>query len=324
MCIYQSLAMSAETETNPISAEPDQPLCQPCPTPASLRKALDEYNARARVVDLPTHFYRVRCRILGQGPTIVVNPGLASTYEGFALFLETLAKDFQTIIYDYPGDQPGDNARLSRIGHDDLVSNLFEVLDRLNIGRAFLVGISFGSTITLKALQRDPRRFPKAGIQGGFARRKFSVPEKLALKLGRLFPGTSGSLPLHETVLTYNNRLHFPKEIDDRWQHYVQQNARTPIRSLAHRLDLVTRLDLRPILPEIQTPVLLAQGNEDRIVPRPYFEELQKALPQAQGAILPLVGHQPHYTHPEALAQLFANFFLGCEEHGQCSGDQEH
>jgi pimeloyl-ACP methyl ester carboxylesterase len=306
--------MSAPSETSAETTER-----QPCPAPASLVKALAEYNAEARVIDVPTRFYRTRCRILGQGPTVVVSPGLASTYEGFALFLKTLANDYQTIIYDYPGDQPGDAARLSRISHDDLVTNLFDLLDHLNVGRAFLVGISFGSTVTLKALARDPRRFPKAGLQGGFARRKFSVPEKLALKLGRLFPGTTGALPLHETILTYNNRLHFPDVIDDRWQHYLEQNARTPIRSLAHRLDLISRLDLRPILSTIQTPVLLAQGNEDRIVPRACFEELQKTLPTAQGAILPMVGHQPHYTHPEALAQLFSSFFTGCEEHAECA-----
>lgn len=318
--------MSAEMDSAPESAETDQTPRQHCPAPASLLKALAEYNAEARVVDLPTRYYRVRCRILGQGPTVVVSPGLASTYEGFALFLKTLATDFQTVIYDYPGDQPGDGARLSRISHDDLVCNLFEIMDGLNIGRAFLAGTSFGSTVTLKALARDPRRFPKAALQGGFARRHFSLPERLALKVGRLFPGTTGRLPLHETVLTYNSRLHFPEIINDRWQHYLEQNARTPIRSLAHRLDLLATLDLRPMLAGVQTPVLLAQGNEDRIVPRRYFEELQKALPVAQGAILPMIGHQPHYTHPESLAQLFANFFVGCEEHGECAGekDQRH
>lgn len=293
----------------------------PCPVPASLRKALSEYQANAEVVDIQTRFYRVRCRILGQGPPVVVSPGLASTYEGFALFLNTLAEQFRTIIYDYPGDRPDDQARLSQITHDDLVTNLFEVIDNLDIGRAFLVGISFGSTLTFKALARDNRRFPKAAVQGGFARRAFSVPEKVALKLGRIFPGHVGALPLHERVLTYNNRLHFPSEIDDRWTHYLEQNARTPIRSLAHRLDLVSRLDLRPILAQIQTPTLLIQGNEDRIVPRRYFEELQKGLSQSQGAILPLVGHQPHYTHPEALAQLISNFFIGCEEHAECESD---
>lgn len=306
-----------EQYTDPNATQPD-PDRQGCPVPASLLKALAEFNDRAEIHDIQTSLYQVRCRVIGQGPPVVVSPGLASTYEGFALFLNTLAEQFRTIIFDYPGDRPGDSARLSRIGHDDLVTNLFELMDQLGIGRAFLVGISFGSTVTLKALARDPRRFPKAAVQGGFARRSFSIPEKVALKLGRIFPGNVGQLPLHERILTYNNRIHFPDVIDDRWEHYLEQNARTPIHSLAHRLDLLTRLDLRPLLPAIQTPMLLVQGNEDRIVPQRYFEELQKGLPQAQGAILPMIGHQPHYTHPEALAQLMSNFFIGCEEHSEC------
>ena len=297
---------------------------QPCPAPASLAKALDEYHRNAEVRKVKTRHYQATCRILGQGPPLLLSPGIASTYQGFTIFLNELAKQFRTIIYDYPGDQPGDQARLSRISHDCLVDNLFDIMDSLDIGRAFLVGTSFGSTVTLKALNRDTRRFPKAAVQGGFARRRFSPAEKVALKMGRLVPGQVGRLPLHERVLTYNNRLHFPIEIDDRWQHYLEQNAVTPIHSLAHRLDLISKLDLRPILPQIQTPVLLVQGNEDRIVPRSAFDELQKSLPQAQGVIVPLVGHQPHYTHPEAMAQVVSNFFVGCEEHAECQSKHEH
>lgn len=296
----------------------------PCPKPASLAKSLGNYERKAEVRVVETRHYRTTCRILGDGPTLIVSPGLASTYRGFSLFLETLAERFTTVIYDYPGDQPDDGAHLKRISHDSMVDNLFDMLDSLSIGKAFLAGISFGSTITFKALARDPRRFPKAAVQGGFARRKFSPAEKIALKLGRIVPGTVGRLPMHERILTYNNRIHFPAEIDDRWRHYLDENAKTPIRSLAHRLDLVSSLDLWPVLPQIHTPVLLVQGNEDRIVPRPYFDELQQALPEAQGLIVPLVGHQPHYTHPEALAQAMGQFFLGCEEHAECSAHQHH
>ena len=82
---------------------------------------------------------------------------------------------------------------------------------------------------------------------------------------------------------------------------------------------MMSRLDLRPLLPTIQTPVLLVQGNEDRIVPRLYFDELQAGLPQAQALLVPLVGHQPHYTHPESMAQLMGGYFLGCEEHAECA-----
>ena len=81
-------------------------------------------------------------------------------------------------------------------------------------------------------------------------------------------------------------------------------------------LDLVSRLDLRPTLGRITTEVLLLQGNEDRIVNRRSFDELRELLPKAQGVIMPLVGHQPHYTHAEALAQAVADWFLPCAPGG--------
>ena len=83
---------------------------------------------------------------------------------------------------------------------------------------------------------------------------------------------------------------------------------------MAHRIALLTGLDLRPILPAIPTEILLVQGNEDRIVPRRDFEVLKAALPKAEAAILPTVGHQPHMTHAEVLAQLIHQWLLPCAE----------
>jgi hypothetical protein len=119
-------------------------------------------------------------------------------------------------------------------------------------------------------------------------------------------------LPLHRRVLAWNNKAHFPEILADRWVYYLEQNGLTPIAPLSHRLDLVSRLDLRPLLPEIRTEILLLQGNEDRIVPRRHFDELRAGLPNATGVIMPLVGHQPHYTHAEALAQAIGDFLLPC------------
>ena len=79
---------------------------------------------------------------------------------------------------------------------------------------------------------------------------------------------------------------------------------------------MLTGLDLRPLLASIRTEVLVLQGNEDRIVPRPYFDELVGGLPNARGVIMPLVGHQPHYTHFESLAQAIGDHFLPCRPEG--------
>lgn len=291
-------------------ARPTRP---PCPAPADFRKEVAAYDRAASVGELALPRFRLAYRTLGEGPPLIVCPGIAGTYRGYAPMLNRLAGRFRTVLFDYPGD---DGARVGRLGHDEIVGGVFGLIEHLNIGRAFLVGLSFGSTVVLRALHREPRRFPKAAVQGAFARRNFTPAERLALRFGRLLPGTVTRLPLRRTLLAWNNRIHFADGIADRWGYYVEQNGLTPIGPLAGRLDLLAGLDLRPLLPSVAAEVLVLQGNEDRIVPRPYFDELTAGLPNARGVIMPLVGHQPHYTHFEALAQAIGDHFLPCRPEG--------
>ena len=149
---------------------------------------------------------------------------------------------------------------------------MFGLIDHLNIGRAFLVGISFGSTVILAALRREPRRFPRAAVQGAFAHAEISrSPKNGPSGWAGWSPAQSRGCRCAAQVLNYNSKPEFPAILDDRWQFYLEKNGETPIRSLAHRVDLLTRLDLSPILAEIPTEILLIQGNEDRIVSRQRF-----------------------------------------------------
>ena len=309
-----------------IGAVEPEPERRPCPAPANFRAEVFTYDSSAKVGRWDGPRYRMTYRVLGEGPPLFLIPGIASTYRVYSLLLNRLAEHFQTILYDYPGEHADDGARLGQISHDHLVDDLFRLIDHLNIGRSFLVGLSFGSTITLRALLREPRRFPRSAIQGGFAHRRFSAAERWALRLGRMIPGTAASLPLRRQILSYNSRPEFPALLNDRWDFYVEQNSLTPIRSLAHRVDLLTRFDLRPLLPTISAEVLLLQGREDRIVPHRDFEALRDAIPKAESVVMPTVGHQPHITHAEILGQLIHQFLLpcaegpgGCTERNACS-----
>ena len=160
-----------EAAEHPAESSPSRP---PCPAPANLRAEVQKYDKAARVSRWEGPRYRMTVRELGEGPPLILLPGVASTYRGYCLTLNQLASKYRTIVYDYPGDQPDDKARLGRISHDDLVDDVFGLIDHLNLGRVFLFGLSFGSTVALKTLHREPRRFPKAAIQGGFAHRRFS------------------------------------------------------------------------------------------------------------------------------------------------------
>jgi pimeloyl-ACP methyl ester carboxylesterase len=262
-------------------------------------------------------------RTLGEGPPLIWIPGIASTYRTYALTLNRLAERFQTIQYEYPGERADDGALLKKISHDHLVDDLFGLIDHLRIGRVFLVGLSFGATIVLKALHREPRRFPRSVVQGAFAYRPFTPAERLALALGRHFPGTTARLPLRETVLAYNSKMDFPGLIEDRWTFYVEQNGLTPIKALAHRASMVARLDLRPTLAGMTPDILLVQGREDRIVPHRFFEELKGLLPRSESVIMPTVGHIPHLTHAELLTRLIGEWLLPCNPEG-CPRDAEN
>ncbi|HMB03245.1 MAG TPA: alpha/beta hydrolase, partial [Isosphaeraceae bacterium] len=139
-------------ETPAAVETPDAPPRPPCPAPADFRAAVAEYDRNARVDVWGGPRYRMTYRVLGQGPPLILSPGIASTYRGYALTLNKLAPRFRTILYDYPGEHPDDGARLARITHDDLVDDVFGLIAHLNIGRALLVGLSFGATIALRAL----------------------------------------------------------------------------------------------------------------------------------------------------------------------------
>ncbi len=298
---------------------------RPCPAPARIASEVAKYDAQAKIGHWDGPRYRMTYRSTGEGPPLLVVPGIASTYQIYAILLNQLER-FRTIIYDYPGEHPGDGARLSRISHDNLVDDLLGLIDHLNLGPVFVVGLSFGSTVALKAIFREPGRFPRAAVQGAFAFRRFSAAERIALVLGRLVPGTMKRLPFFRRVLTYNSKSEFPAILEDRWPFYLEQNGATPIRSLAHRVKLLTTLDLRKILPEIQTETLLIHGREDRIVPLRDHDLLASSLPNARGMIVPTAGHMLHLTHAELEAKIIGDWLLPCapegcpDEHGAGGG----
>src|SRR6478736_6089322 len=109
------------------------------------RSDVADYDAEAEVAEWNGPRYRMTYRTLGEGPALVVLPGIASTYRGYAPTLNRLAPRFRTIIADYPGEHHDDSSNLRAITHDHLVDDLVGLLDHLNIERAHLFGLSFGS-----------------------------------------------------------------------------------------------------------------------------------------------------------------------------------
>jgi pimeloyl-ACP methyl ester carboxylesterase len=66
--------------------------------------------------------------------------------------------------------------------------------------------------------------------------------------------------------------------------------------------------ELRPLLPQLNVPVLVVAGQEDILIRAWYFEAIATEMPNAQSILFPNCGHVPQEECPEQLMQAVVNY----------------
>jgi pimeloyl-ACP methyl ester carboxylesterase len=251
------------------------------------------------------------------GPCLVCVPGLADDSRSFVPLVAHLSQRFRCIAYDWPAGGANEPA-VRHYRHADFVADFLALLDHLGIEQALPVGYSFGSTVVLEALRRQPARFPRAVLIGGFAKRRLAPAELLLASMARYWPGRVRQLPLVEWVLRGGRREAFDRRDPDIWQYYLERNGSLPMAALAQRALVLDRVDLRPVLPGITHPILMICGDGDPMVGKLCEAELLTGLPRIARAELTQCGHLSIYTHSEVVAEIATEFFISTPEMATC------
>jgi len=214
---------------------------------------------------------------------------------------------FRCIAYDLPTGE-GDGARLGEYQHADYIADALALLDHVGAGEAFLFGSSFGATIALGAMHAQPARFAKAVLQGGFARRPLAWAELLLTAWARWWPGPMRRLPLRSVILRRSHFAPFQGLPEETWRYFLERSGAPPMRAVAHRALLLHPIDLRPLLADIQKPIMLICGDRDPLVGRECEDVLRRGLPNASRAEIVGCGHLPQFTHAGIIAELVTRF----------------
>src|SRR2546421_1255372 len=101
--------------------------------------------------------YTARTCEWGDGPPLVLVPGLAGGFELLGPLARLLARDFRVISYQLRGEDDPFALR-QRFGLGDLVADLREFLDRRGLERPAVMGVSFGGMLALELAARHPHR----------------------------------------------------------------------------------------------------------------------------------------------------------------------
>lgn len=275
--------------------------------PIVLQDALARFQREAIRGVCDTGRYRMSYYSWGSGPPLVCIHGVADTSHSFIPAVSRLSAHFRCIAYNLSG-MHGDGARLRRYRHQDLVEDLWALLDHLCVKRSYVLASSFGSTIALVALRDRPECLPRGILQGGLAARPLKGLERFLARVGCWLPGSMKRMPLRLKVAQQVNGFAFKGREQGVWDFYLDCTGQPPAATLARQALMLNDLDLRPLLPEVRQPVLLVCGDRDRVAGPRHQQVLQAGLPNAGSALIEDCGHIPAYTHPEILAEVVRQF----------------
>lgn len=249
----------------------------------------------------------------GNGPPLIVVPGVHGRWEWAKPALQSLASNCRTISYSLCGDIG--SRRPLRGGHrfDDYVEQLDEVLDNAGLERAAICGVSFGGLIALRYAAERPERVnalvlasapgpgwrPNPQQAGWIARPWWSTPAFVLSAPRRLWPEVSASLP------SPGQRLGFMAAQG------LRCLAAPMIPSLmAARVRITSHMDFAGDCRRVTAPTLVLSGEEglDRVVPVPSTRAYSALIPQAEYRTLSRTGHMGVLTQPVTFAELVSGF----------------
>ena len=239
----------------------------------------------------------------GGAPTLILVNSLATTTAMWDGVVPLLSQVFDVVRYDQR-DRGGSSARRP-FSLDDLVEDLFAVLDGLRVERAHVAGISLGGLVGLSAAHRRPDRVESLVAMCCAARfsRDTWVERARLVRAG-------GIAPIVPMVMDRWFTADFQENRPDVVARYRDMFASTDAAGYAHAADVLASADLVDLLPAIEVPTLVLSGAADTANPVADQELIVRAVPGARHEVVPGAAHLAPVAQPELVARLVADHAL--------------
>ncbi|MBY0524076.1 MAG: alpha/beta hydrolase [Gemmataceae bacterium] len=248
--------------------------------------------------------YTASWREWGEGPPLVLVPGLAGGYELLGPLARILASRFRVISYQLRGEDDCFALR-RRFGLPDLVGDLAEFIDWHGLERPTVLGVSFGGALALDFATRFPGRLRALAVQGAGARFERGLLQQVAGTVLNRYPLP----PDNPFINQFFNLLFGGRQKPDALFRFVTKQCwQTDQSVMAHRFHLVEQFNLTGKLHRVQVPTLALTGDRDLLVSPSSLAALEEGLPTARLVRLNNCGHLAFVTQPERVAEELNRF----------------
>ncbi len=271
----------------------------------------------------PGHFIalpdgKVHYELVGsdQAQTVVLVPGMSVPYLIWTPTFRTLASaGFRVLRYDLFGRGYSDRPDL--VYDQDLFDRqLWDLLAALGIkDRIDLVGLSLGGAISVIFTDRHPGSVRKlclidpAGLpwEGLFPLKVLEVPV-----LGEFIMGIIGGRVLLAKLDDYLRGNRGKTALVQGFQEQMRYPGfkRALLSTLRSGMTTAAEKAYRRV-GEMDIPILLIWGREDKIVPFGLSERVKELLPPEEFHAIDGAAHIPHFERPEVVNPILIDFLKG-------------
>ncbi|RZT19017.1 3-oxoadipate enol-lactonase [Mycobacterium sp. BK558] len=231
----------------------------------------------------------VHAVVSGAGPAVVLSNSLGSTHRMWDAQVAELEQRFTVVRYDTRGHgaSPVPDGPYTI---DDLADDLIALLDRLDLERAHLVGLSLGGMTVMRVAARNPERVNRIAL----------------LCTGAQLPPASAWTERAATVRAHGTGA-VAAAVVDRWftegydgdrGSWQQMVAATPAEGYAACCEVIAELDLRQQLSSITAPTLAIAGADDPATPPAKLAEIAEAVPEARLLVVDGAAHLANAEQP--------------------------
>lgn len=233
-------------------------------------------------------------------PAVILIHGFGASLHTWEPWAEALDDDFRVIRLDLPGsglsppDPTGD--------YTDTRSTalLLDLMDRLNVRRAAVVGNSIGGRIAWTFAAQHPDRVTRLVLisPDGFASPGFDYgrPPEVPAMLGLMRYALPRGLLKSNIAVGYADPAALTEPTVTRYHDLMRAPGARD--ALLKRMEQTVLRDPVPLLARIQAPVLLVWGEQDAMIPFANATDYRRTLADARLVSFPTLGHLPHEEDP--------------------------
>lgn len=218
-------------------------------------------------------------------PIILVH-GLAVSSRYMEPLAHELADDYFIVAPDFPGH--GKSAKPEHVlSIRQQADFLADLMNKLNIKRAVLLGNSFGCQIVVDFAVRYPKMVTHAILAGATMDTKDrNFPEQVI----RLF-------------------MDMPREPISYMPVILRESIDVGLHRILKNTDNSLDDPVEKKLPKIAVPTLVIRGERDPIVPQRWADSIASLIPTSANIVIPNAGHVINYNSPKRFAK-HVNEFL--------------